>query len=123
VEYDCNSENRELVATPIRTVTNFYALYMDQVLPGQRNGIYGHGRERYDRIEAIFIQNTGAYSRNTAWQALQAAQQLPDPEDVTSNTQWSILYDDTNLTADVVLRRNWSDVIHYELSGNFPNYP
>lgn len=118
VEYDCNSENRELVATPIRTVTNFYALYMDQVLPGQRNGIYGHGRERYDRIEAIFIQNTGAYSRETAWQALQAAQQLPDPEDVTSNTQWSILYDDTNLTADVVLRRNWSDAIHYELSGN-----
>ena len=54
VEYDCQSETRELVATPVRTVTNFFEIYKDQVLPGQRNGIYGHGKERYDRIETLF---------------------------------------------------------------------
>lgn len=118
VEYDCHSKTRELVATPIRSITNFYALYIDQVLPDQRNGIYGHGRERYDRIEAVLTQNEGNYSTETAWQALQAAQQLPNPEDVTSNTQWSIVYNDTNLTAEIVLRRNWEDVIRYELESN-----
>ena len=54
IEYDCESETRELVATPVRSVTNFFALYKDQVLPDQRNGIYGHGKERYDKMEALF---------------------------------------------------------------------
>ena len=49
VEYDCESETREMVATPIRSITNFFGLYKDKVLPNQKNGIYGHGKERYDK--------------------------------------------------------------------------
>mgnify|MGYP007007090470 CR=1 FL=1 len=30
------------------------------------------------------------------------------PQDVTSNTQWSILYDNTALTAEAVIRRDWN---------------
>lgn len=118
VEYDCQSETRELVATPVRTVTNFFEIYKDKVLPGQRNGIYGHGKERYDRIETLFEEKQKKANRMTAWQALQEAAQLPNPEDVTSNTQWSIVYDDTNLTAQIVLHRRWADIITYDLMKN-----
>lgn len=117
IEYDCESETRELVATPVRSVTNFFALYEDQVLPNQKNGIYGHGKERYDKIEALFDYEE-IYTKDVAWEALKAAAQEPSADDITSNTQWSILYDDTNLTAEIILRRNWEDVIGYDLKDN-----
>lgn len=118
VEYDCESGTRELVATPIRTITNFYGLYIDKVLPNQRNGIYGHGRERYDAVEGVLNKENGSYTVDTAWEGLRATQQLPNPEDVTSNTQWSIVYNDTDLTAQIVLRRHWEDVTEYNLISN-----
>ena len=117
IEYDCESETRELVATPVRSVTNFFALYKDQVLPDQRNGIYGHGKERYDKMEALFDYEE-IYTKDVAWEALKAAAQEPSAEDITSNTQWSIIYDDTNLTAEIILRRNWENVIGYDLKDN-----
>lgn len=117
VEYDCESETRELVATSIRSITNFFGLYEDKVLPNQKNGIYGHGKERYDKMEAIFDYEE-VYTSDVAWEALKAASQEPSEEEVTSNTQWSIVYDDTNLTAEIALRRNWDDVIGYNLKDN-----
>ena len=38
--------------------------------------------------------------------------------DVTSNTQWSLVYDDTALTAQIVIRRKWDDVLHYDMNTN-----
>lgn len=122
IEYDCESETRKMVATPVRSVTNFFALYEDQVLPNQRNGIYGHGKERYDKMEALFDYEE-VYTKDAAWEALKAAAQEPSAEDITSNTQWSILYDDTNLTAEIILRRNWDDVIGYDLKDNTLTFP
>lgn len=118
VEYDCESRSRELAATPIRTITNFYGLYIDKVLPNQRNGIYGHGRERYDAVEEILNKEADFYTVDTAWEGLRATQQLLNPEDVTSNTQWSIVYNDTDLSAQIVLRRHWKDMTKYDLISN-----
>lgn len=117
VEYDCESESRKMIVTPVRSVTNFFEIYKDKVLPYQRNGIYGHGKERYDMMEAIF-DDIDSYSIDTAWDALKAASQEPSAEDITSNTQWSVIYNDTKLTAEIVLRRKWADVIGYSLQGN-----
>lgn len=117
VEYDCESETREMIVTPIRTITNFFGAYKEKVQPDQRNGVYGHGKERYDKIEAIFDYEE-IYTNDVAWEALKAASQEPSAEDITSNTQWSVLYDDTNLTAEIVIRRNWDDVIKYDLRDN-----
>lgn len=86
--------------------------------PNQRNGVYGHGRERYDAIEEILDANAGSIDREIAWQALQAASQAPNPKDVTSNTQWSILYDNTALTAEAVIRRDWNTKTSYDLVSN-----
>ena len=117
VEYDCDDPARPLVATPIRAITNFYGLYADRVLPNQKNGIYGHGRERYDNIEAV-LNGTDTYTVDTAWNALKASAQNPNPNDVTSNTQWSLIYNDTQRTAQFVLRRDWNTVVFYDLNLN-----
>jgi choloylglycine hydrolase len=118
IEYDCESETREMLDIPVRAATNFYYIYKDKVLPNQYNGIYGHGRERYDRIEEVLDAEAGNYSSATVWQALQAAQQLPKPEEITSNTQWSIVYNNTDKTIEFALRRNWDDITGYSLSEN-----
>ena len=44
--------------------------------------------------------------------------QLPKEGDVTSNTQWSALYNDTDLTLDLVLRLDWDVVTSYSLTEN-----
>lgn len=44
--------------------------------------------------------------------------QAPKEGDVTSNTQWSIVYDDTHLTAEIAIRRDWDSVIKYDLAKN-----
>ena len=118
VEYDCHSETRELIDTPVRCATNFYQIYIDKVLPDQYNGIYGHGRERYDRIEELLSAREGAYTRVTAWEALEAAQQLPKPDERTGNTQWSVVYNNTKRTAEITLRRKWGEITAYSLSDN-----
>ena len=120
VEYDPLVETRDLVDIPVRTATNFYQLYIDKVLPHQNNGIFGHGRERYDTIEALFDAHEGALTKELAWEALEAAHQTRDSNgsnNITSNTQWSIVYDDTALTADYVIRRRWDDVHPFSLNG------
>lgn len=117
IEYDCNDPARGLVETKTEAVTNFFVMYKDKVLPNQKNGIYGHGRERYDNIEAV-LNGTDTYTIDTAWDALKAAAQDPNPNDVTSNTQWSLIYNDTQRTAQFVLRRDWNTVVFYDLNLN-----
>ena len=46
---------------------------------------------------------------------MKSAAQDPNPDDITSNTQWSISYNNTDLTAEIAIRRNWDDVTRCEL--------
>ena len=116
VEYDPRDESRPMVITPVRQVTNYYALYADEVQPNQKNGIYGHGKERANAIaEILDAAGDTAVTTEVAWDALQAAAQDPNPDDVTSNTQWSVVYDNTARTASFVLRRAWPDVFDFAL--------
>ena len=118
IEYDCESETRELVATPARAATNFFEMYKDRVQPNQKNGVYGHGFERYEAVESVLDANEGNVTADVAWEALRAAAQLPKEGDATSNTQWSIVFDDTALTAQISIRRNWDEVVGYSLTDN-----
>ena len=115
IEYDPADDTRPLKATPMRAITNFFALYADRVAPNQKNGIYGHGKERWLAIEEVLEASEGDQNEDVAWRALEAAAQDPSPDSITSNTQWSALYDNTALTLDVCLRRNWNDAEHFSL--------
>ena len=108
--YDCDGETRELVATPTQAVTNFFIRYKDEVLPNQKNGIYGHGKERYDAVLEVLEDEKGNYTNNTVWDAIKTAAQEPNPDEITSNTQWSVSYNNTELTAEIVIHRQWDDV-------------
>lgn len=113
LEYDCEDPRRPLKVIRIRTVTNFFALYKDRVKPNQKNSVYGHGKERYDRIENILSNMKPDDSeKETAWEALKSAWQMPVSDDITSNTQWSIVFDNHDMSADIVLHRHWPDIIH-----------
>jgi len=118
VEFDCEDPGRKMVVTSSPAVTNFYIPHIDKVLPNQKNSIYGHGRERYDKIMKVMAENKGNFTSLTAWQALRNAAQLPGANDVTSNTQWSVVYNNTDLTAELVLRRRWNDIIKIELEND-----
>ena len=110
VEYDPESENREIIATPTEAITNFFIFHKDKVLPNQENGIYGHGRERYDAVLKVLEEEKGNYTNDTVWNAMKAAAQDPSPDASTSNTQWSVSYNNTDLTAEIAIRRNWDDI-------------
>ena len=110
MEYDPESENREIIATPTEAITNFFIIHKDKVLPNQKNGIYGHGRERYDAVLKVLEEEKGNYTNDTVWNAMKAAAQDPSPDTITSNTQWSVSYNNTDLTAEIAIRRNWDDI-------------
>ncbi len=107
VEFDCNSPDRKMTVTKSPAVTNFFIMYSDRVEPNQKNQQYGHGKERYEAIMAAMNEQKGKESIATAWDALKASSQAPNPEDVTSNTQWSIVFSNTDKTADISLKRRW----------------
>lgn len=115
VEFDCDSPTRETTVTKTEAVTNFYVMHKDKVKPNQKNGIYGHGRERYDRACEILENNKGNYCNTTAWEILKSVAQDPSPHDITSNTQWSIVYNNSTLTAEIAIRRTWDSVFGYGL--------
>ena len=110
VEYDPESENREIIATPTEAITNFFIIHKDKVLPNQKNGVYGHGRERFDAVLKVLEEEKGNYTNDTVWNAMKAAAQDPSPDTITSNTQWSVSYNNTDLTAEIAIRRNWDDI-------------
>jgi len=113
IEY--HPETKEIVVADTDVITNFLYIFKEKVTnPHGKNGIYGHGKDRYDKIK--YVLNTTMHPMKvTVRQALQAAQQNPNPKDLTSNTQWSIVYDNTDLSADIYIRRQWEKPIHYKV--------
>lgn len=105
IEYDCESPGREMSAVPTRTLTNFFRMHIDEYGTDRR---FGHGKDRYDRVESILEAEKDDCTRDTVWRAMEAASQTPSGE-LTGNTQWSVLFDTAALTAEFTLHRRWSD--------------
>ena len=116
VEYDCDSGSREMVVTPTDAVTNFFIMHKDKVRPYQKNGQYGHGKERYDAAMKVIDSTHGKATTEDAWQALRDTSQPPDPHDPTSNTQWSIVFNNTDPSAVISIRMHWEDRFGYDLT-------
>lgn len=112
VEYDPQKPARPMVVTHAREITNYYACYASEVAPNRKNGALGHGKERAFAIAEV-LDGAQRQTKEVAWKALRDSSQEPNPEDITSNTQWSIVYDNINCTADFVLRRNWGEVFSF----------
>ena len=75
-----------------------------------------HMGRNYDSVLEVFDQQKDSPSNDTVWAALKAASQEPNPESITSNTQWSIAYNNADLTAEIIIRRHWGDMTRYSLT-------
>jgi len=115
VEFDCDSPTRETKVTPTEAVTNFYIMYADKVEPDHKNGQYGHGKERYNTVMETIYATRGTATVDDAWDALVNTAQPKKPDDPTSNTQWSIVFSNTDRTATVCIRMHWDDKFVYDL--------
>ena len=83
--------------------------------PTKKNGELGHGTERAVAIADVLDAHVGAQDETVVWKALRAAAQEPNPEDITSNTQWSVVFDNTEPAAAITLRRHWGNVDAFAL--------
>ena len=117
VEFDCEDPERKMVVTPTQAITNFFVMHIDKVDLNSDNGMYGTGksRKRYEAMLDVLEDNENAVDMDVAWEALRAAAQEPDPNDITSNTQWSIIFNNTDGTAEVAIRRHWDDKFDFAI--------
>lgn len=106
----------------LQCATNFFINYIDKVAPGKKNGIYGHGKDRYNAVLDIIDKHNNNCGNDEVWEALKASAQLPG-DDATSNTQWSVVYEnisalnpfsDFNATAQIALKRDFRNKWSYD---------
>ena len=97
-----------------RYVTNFY------VSPKMADHEYGgksdHGRDRYNKLRDRLVDTGGLLSEVEAMALLSDVSQPKNPEKLTSNTQWSVVYNLTDLTAEVCTLRNYDKSWKFNLS-------
>ncbi len=89
----------------IRCVTNFY---VSPTMVGTTDG-WGsqHGRWRYDSLRVNLLANNYVLKKNAAWKLLQLVSQPPTQE-ITSQTQWSALYNLTEKKMNLSILREYA---------------
>ena len=67
-----------------------------------------HGKTRYDIMDFVLTQNNDCLTEARAMNLLDDVSQAESPTDVTSHTQWSVVYNLTERKATVCVNRNYS---------------
>ncbi len=88
-------------------VTNFY------LTDGWQN--LGVGQARYDIIHERLEEKNRILTEDEAMQLLQDVLQLLNPEEITSNTQWSVVYNLTRKTATVCVDKDYETRLNFRL--------
>ena len=96
-------------------VTNFYLTENVPYAPVR-------GKDRYDLIEQTLIFKKGVMSEAEVM-ALLAVIGQPETEEATSMTQWSVVYNLTDLTGRVAVVREYDNVFRFSLDGMIQPYP
>lgn len=76
---------------------------------------FGKGQDRYDTIVRMLAENKYSVSEEEAMEILEAAKQEPSPEK-DSSTQWSCVYNLTDLTLDVAVGRDYENIYEFSLN-------
>lgn len=103
VEYDYRSDSRQMIVTKTDVVTNFYVYDKEQL---------GHGQDRYKIVKTVLAGSATDPEKNKFWEALDRSSQRYNPEVPTSNTQWSILFNNIECSAEIVMRRYFKKPHH-----------
>ena len=118
VEYDSESEAMDnffdltLVKdktgkyVPIECATNFCIKYIDRI--DQKNpNVYGHGKDRYDKVINILEEHKRSSKLGDEWDALEKSSQEKNISKPTSNTQWSLIDVNNHHATIIALRRDF----------------
>lgn len=88
-----------------RYVTNFY------ISPKMAGHQYGpgskHGLDRYETLRDTLAKYDNTLDEAKAMELLNAASQEKNPKKLTSNTQWSVVYNLTDRSAKICTLRNY----------------
>lgn len=87
-------------------VTNFY-------LTPYMKGL-GHGKDRYDILKSTIDFKKNILSKKQAMSLLEMVSQK-ETEEYTSKTQWSVVYDLTNLKATVAIRGDYEKLFKFKI--------
>lgn len=66
-----------------------------------------HGLDRYNTLRDTLAKYGNILDESKAMELLNAASQKKNPKKLTSNTQWSVVYNLTDRTAEVCTLRNY----------------
>lgn len=94
------------VMTDRHCVSNFYlSPTMDCSAKGAIRS--QHGKTRYDIMDFVLTQNNDCLTEARAMNLLNDVSQAESPTDVTSHTQWSVVYNLSERKATVCVNRNY----------------
>lgn len=99
VEYNYKKKTmRDFTVTGTKAATNFYVFDKET---------FGHGHGRYKTVmNNLKIEKL---SRNDLWRTLMDTSQTYEEGNTTSNTQWSILFNNTEKSAEIAIQKNFCD--------------
>lgn len=115
VEYDCDDPARSLVATKTDVVSNFFIMYQDRMPAEGEDELYGFGLDRYEAVVAV-LSTAREKNVGTVWKAMRTVAKDPRVLKNVSTTQWSIDYNNTQKTMEIVLQCDWNNRIQYSLN-------
>lgn len=94
-----------------RYTTNFYN--SPSMAGTEYGGLSKHGRDRYDTLRNVLTENGFSLGAESAFDLLKKVAQASDPQEPTSQTQWSALFDLSRKKMLISVLRDWDSV--YEL--------
>ena len=86
--------------------------YLTNFLVSEAKYGFGKGHDRYEVIKETLNDKNGVLSETEAMDLLKEVSQ-DDPAGGTTQTQWSVVYNNTDLTLDVVINNNFDTVYSY----------
>lgn len=88
-------------------VTNFYL--------SKGWGSIGVGQNRYEIIDKTLNEKNRVMTEEECMDLLQSVCQQLDPKEVTSNTQWSVVYNLTKGTATICVDKDYKKQFHFNI--------
>lgn len=109
IEYTHPDENSDWVMNVLdeNHVTNFY------LSKGWES--IGVGQNRYEIIDSTLNEKNNIMTEAECMDLLQVVRQLLNPEELTSNTQWSAVYNLTKRTVTICMDKDYTRQYHFAI--------
>lgn len=109
IEFDYRDHERSFSAIKVNIATNFYFCDENGIKDEEPYTYFGHGHNRYIAVQRVIDNLSSSNIETTLWSALKRSSQEYIEGDPTSNTQWSILFNNMNQSAEIAIHRHFEE--------------